>query len=305
MEKDIKIDTVENLLKLKESFNKTFDKNIEIVKLNEKISSIDDLTFGQIKQFLDCLSTELFDTDKGKSVIKKYVKIIRENKSLKEAHQLYCQINKIPQGINDSSLLSLFEKVLSKIDKKQYKDGKRKLSNLIKEGILLTSISSEDFDKVLNENKTLNESFEYLFTHNIKAKNIVEGYNNIKTISQFINENKLNESNSIEKTTLEKDEAYSGINNILSESEEEWEKETMIDVALSMLSGKENKELFEEYKRKCISTIDEISNGANISEKSQMELMKEQISKKVYNPNTFNDDILKFSELNYTIKNQE
>ena len=78
----------------------------------------------------------------------------------------------------------------------------------------------------------------------------------------------------------------------------------MNDITLNDMLEKPKYVLFEEYKNKCITTIDSCMSHCDLKEKATFELMKEQIKSKTYKKESFNDDILKLSELNYTIKNQ-
>lgn len=302
--KNIDLNNKKDLLKLKESFSKTLDKRVEQIELNEKIESVNNANFGSLKQLFESITHDLFNTKEGRGIIKEFVGIIRNNLSLKESYQLYKQIKNLPQNINEATLLNLFETVTKNIDAKKLINGEKKIREIVKEGIKLSSLNANDLDNILNENKDLNESYEFLISKPKNSKNIVETYNSIKVVSKYINENtidkKVNESVNINKTNKE---IFTELNNLLREGVEDWERDVIMDITLGTISGKEKEIIFEEYKNKCVLTINEMCDDCDLHNKANLELMKEQIKNKKFKEETFNDDMFKLSELNYTIKN--
>lgn len=302
--KNINLDKSEDLTKLKESFNKTIDKHIAKIELNEKINQLNDCTFGGLKLLFENVLSDLFESNDGKKILKNFIKTIKENKSLKEAYLLYEQINKIPKNFNDTTLLYLFESASENVNVKEFISGKNKLCNIVKEGIKHSSLNANDINNILNIKKDLNESYDYLLTTPRKSKNIVESYESIKVISNYINENTINDKKVVNENNKSQKELCKDLNNLLKEDLNEWEKDVIIDITLNDMLEKPKHVLFEEYKNKCITTIDSCMSHCDLKEKATFELMKEQIKSKTYKKESFNDDILKLSELNYTIKNQ-
>ena len=84
--KKSEIKTVNDLVSLKESFNKILDNKIEEKKLAEKISEISNMNFGEVKSLFEGVSYKLFDNNK--KCIADYVKTIKENKDLKTLYVL-------------------------------------------------------------------------------------------------------------------------------------------------------------------------------------------------------------------------
>ena len=58
--------------RLRETFNKVIDKNIEQDKINEAVNSIDGMSFGELKNLFEGIADKLFETENGKKIIGKY-----------------------------------------------------------------------------------------------------------------------------------------------------------------------------------------------------------------------------------------
>jgi hypothetical protein len=300
-----KFNNTEDLLKLKESINKSFDKKIKEIELTEKVTSLNDENFGTIKSLFEHITQDLFNDKNGKMIMKAFLNEVRSNKSLKEAYSLYGQLKKLPNTINENSLLTLFEGVSKNIDSKEFKVGKTKLITTLKKGLMESNITTKEIDEVLNENKAFNESFDYLLENKRCSKNMVDTYNSINKIGEYIKENvDLNGKQDTPEIKNAK-EVCEDVNELLKGDMEEWEKKVIIDNIMSTVSGKNNKDVFEEYKQKCIEAIDDACEDCEIEDKASFSSMKAQVEKKTYNEETYNDDIFKLAELINTIKNED
>lgn len=305
--KNIDLNNIKDLLKLKESFSNTLNKRIEKLELNEKLSNIDTANFGSLKQIFESISHDLFNTKEGRALIKEFVTVIRKNVSLKEAYQLYKQLSKLPKTVDNSSLITLLENVVKNIDIKKFNIGEKKIRSVIKEGVKLSSLTANDIDNILLKNKELNESYEFIITNPINSKNIAKTYDSVNNICKIINErtDTIVEKQPLNVVNKSTKEICEDLNTLMREGVEEWERNVIMDITLGTISGKDKQTLFEEYKKTCISSINELINNSNLSDKANLELMKEQINNKKYKETTFNDDMFKLSELNHTIKTQE
>lgn len=299
MKKQIKLDTSKQLLNLKESFSKIIDKEISKKKLQERFSSIDCLNIGQIKQLFESISVDLYNSEKGKTIIKDYVKTIKENKSLKDCYTLYENLNKFTTETNNAVIIPLLENISNSINVEKLCQGEKYLTKILKEGCLSVCFDVDKFNDTINKNSDLNESFDKLIKGNTNSKSLLERSEAFSKVINYINENKSVSKGGVETKT--KNEFLEGVEDILKENLEPWEKDVIRDVSLNKISGKDNQVLFEEYKQKCIDTIDGLIKSDNIEEYNRFSLMKEQISGKQYDSEKFNDDIFMLSELHYTL----
>ena len=86
--KNIDLNTVKDLTTIKENILKIFDKRINEAKINDFVNSIDNLSFIYCKQLFEGISDKLFDSTRGKKLIGKYARLIKENKDLKNLYFL-------------------------------------------------------------------------------------------------------------------------------------------------------------------------------------------------------------------------
>ena len=149
--KNIDLTKVDNLEALRDNFNNVINEHISRAKNKLAVSNIDSNNVGEMKYIFENISENLYNNPEGKCVIKKYVKTVKENTSLKNFYTLFETIKNI-NGVNDSSVF-LNEAV--KLSKKISKSEENKLRNVIKEGVRISNISDGEL-KTLMENYTSN-----------------------------------------------------------------------------------------------------------------------------------------------------
>ena len=292
-----------DLIKLKESFNKAFDTQIRLKQIEERISNIDNLGFGDVKSLFEGISDKLFDSNK--ECVANYIKTIKENKELKTLYILFENALK-PVHVNDTNLLvSSMVAISEGIDKKSLNEGMKKLKALLKEAVVKSNINSDEFDSLLNENKDINESLTYILTNKKTVKNLFEHTNKIHTVISYINENM---SDNEEVVTEASDKTKSELLNDLNEAiscDTPWETEAIRDLTLCFLSESSSEELFNRYKDECISLLNEkVEDADSMEEGIRFSTMKESLSKKEFNKEKLKESILTLAELKYTLVNE-
>lgn len=295
------MDVIKNsndLIRLKESFNKAFDSQIREHKLKEKIAELNNLGFGDVKSLFEGISDKLFDNHKD--CVAKYIKAIKENNDLKTLYVLYENAIK-PSHVNDVNLLvSSMVAISESINRKSLKEGMKKLHSLLTESIVKAGVSAEDIDAILNENKEINESLTYILTNKKTEKNLFEHTNMVHSVVNYINEN-MEEKEVVEATEKSNQELIDELNEAIS-CDKPWETEAIRDLALCYLSESNSEELFNRYKNECIGLLEEkISDTDSIEESVRFSSMKESLSKKEYNKDKIKESILTLAELKYTL----
>ena len=101
--KNIDLNTVKDLTTIKENILKIFDKRINEAKINDFVNSIDNLSFIYCKQLFEGISDKLFDSTRGKKLIGKYARLIKENKDLKNLYFLSENLT-TKQNVTDAKL---------------------------------------------------------------------------------------------------------------------------------------------------------------------------------------------------------
>ena len=291
-----------DLIKLKESFNKAFDTQIRVKQIEERVSNLDKLGFGEIKSLFEGISDKLFDNHKD--CVANYIKTIKENKELKTLYVLFENVLK-PAHVNDANLLvSSMVAISEGIDKKALKEGVKKLQGILKEAVVKSNITAEEFDVLLNENKDINESLSYILTNKKTAKNLFEHTNKVHTVVSYINENMASDNVVNEKASDKtKTELVNDLNEAIS-CDTPWETEAIKDLTLCFLSESNSEDLFNRYKNDCISLLNEkIEDTDNIEEGIRFSTMKESLVKKEFDKTKLKESILTLAELKYTLTN--
>lgn len=292
-----------DLIKLKESFNKAFDTQIRAKQIEERVSNLNKLGFGEIKSLFEGISDKLFDTNKD--CVAKYIKTIKENKELKTLYILFENTLK-PEHVNDTNLLvSSIVAISEGINKKTLNEGIKKLQSILKEAIIKSNITSDEFDSLLNENKEINESLSYILTNKKTAKNLFEHTNKVHAVVSYINEN-MNSDNVLnnDASGKTKTELINDLNEAIS-CDTPWETEAIRDLTICYLSESNSEDLFNKYKDDCISLLNEKIEDANsIEEGIRFSTMKESLSKKEFDKSKLKESILTLAELKYTLINE-
>jgi hypothetical protein len=289
---------IEALNKLKAQLNEAFDRKISETKKGQIVEHLSEQPMYVLRAIFESVCDKLLDASNGEAVIKNYITLIKENSDLWNAYIVSNSI-KNPRNVNNiKSFTDMSVNVLKECNSEKYRNGIKKLSDVIKEAIKESNISYDELDSIINESKTqINESIDYIVNNNFKAGNIVDWTNMVGNISDYVEKNNmmLEEKEYDGKTS---EELLSELNETLNESRSnEWESKVLNDMSMCILSGRDKSELFEEYRTRCINTIDTYSEEKSVEERARLNEMKLNLQAKKYNENTLNEDLLKMAEL--------
>lgn len=292
------MDKIEALNKLKAQLNEAFDRKISETKKGRIVEHLSEQPMYVLRAIFESVCDKLLDASNGEAVIKNYITLIKENSDLWNAYIVANSI-KNPRNVNNiKSFTDMSVNVLKECNSEKYRNGIKKLSDVIKEAIKESNISYDELDSIINESKTqINESIDYIVNNNFKAGNIVDWTNMVGNISDYVEKNNmmLEEKETDGKTS---EELLSELNETLNESRSnEWESKVLNDMSMCILSGRDKSELFEEYRTRCINTIDAYSEEKSVEERARLNEMKLNLQAKKYNENTLSEDLLKMAEL--------
>ena len=301
----LRVEEINNLELVRNEFNRLVNEQIETHKYNDVLENINTLGLGKIRNLYESISDTMLESDSGVKIMRKYVKTIKENKDLKKVFSFYNFIDNLDVD-SDSRWAYITEglKCLDGINKHNYKKGVKELGNIVSEGVKISNISRNVIEECINNTNDVYESVDFLVLEKPTLKNINEQVIAKNNILNFL-DNKtaiVKESCDNEKTNKE---LINEINEELSEINESWMKELIEDITLNNLSNNGNKVLFENYKNDCLMIIENIVNSDNeIEDKSKMYSLKEKLSNKEYNAESFNNDIINLAELKSTLKHE-
>lgn len=285
--------------KLKTEINNILESRIQKLELESALKNLSAQPFGAIKNVFEGITDKLYETTEGKKIIGKYVRAIRENKNTADAYSVYEFVYHSPHVSNPNMLLTEALYMVSGMDKQQFAEGKKKIAEIVAEGINLVGKDANFVDENINRGYGINEAIDFLMLNPKNFENLDEYINKFSYVENHLTENMAEKpTESASKTGKELidslNEAMDGLNS--------WEKEAISDITLAKLSNRDMSELFEEYKNGCIEKIDEnIEKGATTEEKSRLETMKKQLSEKQYSEENLYEDIVTLSELKATL----
>lgn len=298
--KKIKIENIDNLTSLKESFNEVVDKHIENFKLQENINKINDLSFVELKTILESISDKLYCSENGKKLLAKCVKTICENQETKDEYILMTNL-KTPKNVNDSKLyLSESISLVGKRDE-SFQKQVNQVASLLQESLKELKLTSSEIESLISNAKTnLNESLNFLIENKKTVKNINTYLNHFNVVESHITN--VNKNETIQENVKPASELIADFNDLCANMES-WESNAIKDMSLAIMENKSMEVLFNEYKSSCIDILNEsIENeNADIETISRLQVMKEKLEEKQYSEETLNEDLFKLSELKETL----
>lgn len=295
----IDLNSVNGLTQLLSELSHVIDNKINKVKLEENINKVDTLSFFECKQLFDAMSKQLFESKNGKKHIAKYVKTIKENHSLREVFVMYENFIK-PNNIKDTKLFVTEScTYLNTIDSKHYKRGVNEIKSIIKKALKECALSSEDFNRVINDNVEINQAISFLFENKRSSKNMSLYTENLSTIINYLDNNKQIVAEGTETAT------FNELKKTFDNDLELWENAVIEKIVLCNMSDSNKNTLFEEYKNKCLTLIAETLEDEDITleTKTRLSTMRGQLNEKMYKEETANEDILKLANLEHTLLN--
>lgn len=287
--------------RIRESLMEELDKKYEEVSLNDMLKSLKNEPLYSLNNIFENFSANLCNTKEGSKCIAKFIDTIKENTSLLNAYAMLYTINHA-ENIKSPDIFVNEVATLSKnIDEKQYRVGMDTLSKIVKKCVMESKATSDEVSKAIEEAHTeLNEAINYIIENKKSISNVGEYSNNMAIITEQMNVRaKKEESEVCDKSVKE---LMDDINET-AEGYTNGETNAIKEIALSTISGKSNREIYESFKNRCITLLSEtISSDIAVEDKARFQKMMEQIKGKEYKEETLNEDVLNFARLYETLK---
>lgn len=295
--KNFDLKSSSDLSRFKEELVKILESRIEKAKLSEELDSLNNLTLGGIRNVFEGITEKLYESKEGKRLISKYVKTIRENKSLSDAYSTYEIVYGAPNVTNPELFLNEAISMASKISKKDYEQGKNKIAEIVKEATNLVGADAAYIYECAHRNDKINEGVEYLVLNKKTYSNLPDYVNKFDIVCEALKTGMkpvIEESVSPRELVKKLNEEISGLN--------DWETEAIKEISLALLSESDLNTIFDKYKNNCIEKLDEaIENSVSKEDASRFESMKEQLTGKEYKKESVYEDIFTLAELSKTL----
>lgn len=295
--KTIDLVSSSGLIKFREELVKIFEGRIAKAKLNEELSSLKDLSLGGIKNVFEGITDKLYESKEGKKLIGQYVKTIQENKALSDVYSTYEIVYSSPNVTNPQMFLNEAISMAKGISKKDYQEGKNKLSEVVSKCVKLSNSDASYVYECAHNNDKINEAVEYLLLNKKVYSNLPEYVNKFDVVCEALKNGMkpvIDETSNHKELVAKLNEEISGLN--------EWETKAIQEISLALLSESDLSTIFDKYKNVCLESIDGQLNATTSKEEaSHFESMKSQLMEKKYTKDSAYEDIFTLAELAQTL----
>jgi hypothetical protein len=251
--------------------------------------------FGNIKDTFKNLMIEslIKKDDSGKKLFSKFLKTIKENKTLKNQYLIYNNLQnvKFDDSIEAKEFIKENIELLKNLNKNHIQKGNTYFSKLLKGTNIIKENDSfyQNVNYLVNTEKTPSNIKKINETINNIVKVMLEKNNEEETINETVN---IPPSVLTNLLVTKFNSKYSDI----TESEKELIK--------TVLNGtnKEKESLFENIKRNCIDTIDtKLNESSDLELKDKLLKVKDKLLNTNFDSENVNSQIVKLNNLKESI----
>jgi hypothetical protein len=189
--------------------------------------------------------------------------------------------------------------LIGDIDKKEYVKSLNKLSEVFSNAYaeLCDSKSNDDLQSMLEENSVFDNSVEYIMFNKKSPKNLAEYNSKLSNIKKQIADGKgyvFSESKNLDTMV---DELVENFNKKFAGQLDN----DVVGLVKEMFEGKDKEVIFNKYKEVCLNKLNETKKGfeekGDNGSSERLNTIIERIDKKVYNPETVNNDLYNLIEI--------
>lgn len=252
--------------------------------------------FGNIKDTFKSLVVEsiIRKDDKGKKLFSKFLKTIKENKTLKDQYLIYSNLQntKFDDHVQAREFVKENISLLKNLNKNHITKGNDFFLKLLKG------------NKIIKENDSFYKDILFLVESEITPSNVKKVNESTNNIVRLMLEKEeveevVTESLDLPPSVLTK-LAVNKFNSRYSDISES-EKEIIKTVLNGSNEDKEN--IYKKLKRECIDTIDnKLNESSDLDLKDKLLKVKDKLLNTNYSLDTFSTDISKIYDLNESIK---
>lgn len=252
--------------------------------------------FGNIKDTFKSIVVEsiIRKDDKGKKLFSKFLKTIKENKTLKDQYLIYSNLQntKFDDPVQAREFVKENISLLKNLNKNQITKGNDFFLKLLKG------------NKIIKENDSFYKDILFLVESEITPSNVKKVNESTNNIVRLMLEKEeveevIRESIDLPPSVLTK-LAVNKFNSRYSDISES-EKEIIKTVLNGSNEDKEN--IYKKLKRECIDTIDnKLNESSDLDLKDKLLKVKDKLLNTNYSLDTFSTDISKIYDLKESIK---
>lgn len=285
-----KLNTLSEVESVREQVNEACDRRAEYIKTCMKADNVSKKDFGYIKESFEAISPSLYETNKGKAIMKKYINTIRESKNLSSLHAIYESIRKANKDTDiDFFVNSLINEDWG-INKKSLADDVKKVGRILAEGYIYLG---KDTEKLLPEEKAKLNSAVRFIAENKKSKNNLAAYSDaVKVIKEAVEQN-LAVADTLLNPSL--DEVVEGLVNDYNQKYDGVLTNEEIGIVQEFVNSDEKEDIFNKYKDSCKAKVAEAKENfikaGDEKSANRLSVVLEQIDSKKFSVDTAANDI--------------
>lgn len=243
--------------------------------------------FGTIYKVFESNTSKLFTDKKGNDKLKKILKFIKENKTLKSEFDAYNALIYPESVTNAEEYVNEAISLIPNLDKKTVVENNQKFIDLIHE------LKLNEMVEITDDDLKLYEAVEYIVLNPKTLDNVNEFVNAKKCITEHIEKN-CNYNNVTNETV---DSVY---NKGIKEVDENYQKnlnedEKMLVEKLASINTREA--YFDAAKLDTLKMLDTQLNECNEENREGLQQIIENINKKKYDTDNFISDAAEFREI--------
>lgn len=299
------INTLSGLEDYRREMNEAIDKRADYIKLCVKADELSKGSFGRIKECFEHLSPELFKTDDGKDIMRKYMNTVKGNKQLSTVHGLYESVRKAGSDTDTSFLANAMTSKQWVTDKTRFNEGVSELGKILAEACLY--LGKEAVDTIPETDMDLDNAVMYIAENKMSHKNMAEYGKAVAVIKESIGKS--------ESTDLSLGDAYgnygASVEDMVAKFNLMYEGTLTEDEAAlirEVATCTDRKALFEKYQAECVKKVDEsVSKYTENGDKDSANRLKnvsQKIKSKTYKEETLMEDVSNMLELGRMFLNE-
>lgn len=236
--------------------------------------------FGYIKEAMEYMIPELFNSNKGRSLIGQYVSTIKGDPALKNQHTVYENIRKA----GTDNCMSILNEMSNYIDDSQVDNADlEKVRSIVAEAYMRTpSVMKEDLPK--GHSRAFYESVEYLATHKKQFENLADYAEKTRIVEDSVKNPEDKYGFDDTETLVEHfNKTYSCL-----DTED-------FDLVKEMITLDDKEALFSKCKKKCIRKLNEakakFESDNDEATSAKLDGFISALKSKNYNKESVNEDI--------------
>lgn len=254
------------------------------------VDEMDTTNFGVLNHIFEEALPNLLK--KNKSAVRKVLKLIKEDKTLRSEFNFYNTIRNYNSSVSDTlspedMVKKINESILSKIDRNKLSESNKKLRDvMLKSGIIPES-------HVTGEKRALYECGDVLLRTKPSPGNILKLHESEVGIINYLDTHKNDQPKSTVSPEVMIEEFENKLKDTLNESEISF-VQTITDFKTPIAEQRKEK-LFNKFKKECVDKINEMLSKD--SENAELKALREQLEAQKFNKDSIVKDIAKLLEI--------